>query len=449
MGNHARKILVLSRAVVGQRMSGPGIRSYQIARVLAEQLPEAEVTLGVPAASDLPTEALPFRIETYTSRSLGRLARSSDVMIAFTFPLGLIPSTTRTHVVLDLYGVFLPEWLEVANTALKEPHRQAWMAAQRHKLSVLLTWADFVLYANERQRHLYLGMLATLGRITPEAYANDRELSGLLGYAPFGVRPGEPTPTRRALKGVWPGIRPTDKVLIWNGAVVEWYDLTTLIRAVHRLSRERDDIKLFFMGTELPSAQQRAEKLQGQGAGVVREALRLCEELGLLDKYVFFNFDWVSYEETVNYLMDADAGVCTYHRGLETEFSFRTRLLDLFWTARPIVCTQGDVLADLVDRRTLGVAVPPADEDALVRAIKRVIDDESFVAECKRNLREVREEFRWERTLHPLVEFCRNPVLLGPSKKSRLFPLGLRLGNFAWARAWQLLTTRTRGPRYL
>jgi len=370
-------------------------------------------------------------------------------MITFTFPLRLIPYTTRTLIVLDLYGTFLPEWLDVANRSMRMEHRRAWMESQRHKLNVLLTWADFILYANERQRHLYLGMLATLGRITPDAYAGDRELSRLLGYAPFGVRPGEPMPSRKPLKGAWPGIRPTDKVLIWNGAVVEWYDLTTLIRAVHRLSQERDDIKLFFMCTELPSAQQRAEKLKGMGAGAVLDAVRLCEELGLLDKHVFFNFDWVPYEETVDFLMDADIGVCTYHRGLETEFAFRTRLLDLFWTERPIVCTQGDVLAELVDRRSLGVAVPPTDEDALVNAIRRLVDDEAFVRECKRNLCQVKEEYRWERTLQPLVEFCRHPVLLGPNKRARLSPLALRLGSFAWARAWQLLTTRTRGPRFL
>ncbi len=444
----AANVLVLSLGVVGQRMSSLGIRSYHIARVLADRLPQGTVTLALPNDSDLLTQDLPFRVVRYTPSSLKTLAQQHDIMISYTFPVSLLPHTRNTRVVLDLYGVYVPEWLEIANTELEASHRQAWVDCQRRKLNLLLTWADFILYANERQRHLYLGMLTAVGRVTPEAYARDKRLTQLLGLVPLGVRPGEPQAARRVLKGVHPGIKQDDKVLIWNGAPTDWYDLETLIRAVHQLSWERDDIKLFFMGTELPSYPQPG-KLKGTGAVGVRNALRLCEELDLLDRFVFFNVDWVSYDDTASYLLEADIGVCTYFEGLETNYSFRTRFLDLFWAECPIVCTEGDVLAGLVSSRRLGITVPPRDTQALAQAIRRLVDDEALVQACKQNLREVREEFRWEKVLEPLVEFCRTPAPARSGRQERRWAIAYRLASYRAGRLWQLLTTRQKGPTYL
>ena len=448
MVQQPRKILVLSQGVVGQRMSSLGIRSYHIARVLAERLPQAMVTLAVPTETESLSQNVPFRVVRYTRSSLKSLAREHDIVISYTLPVSLLPHTRDTRVVLDLYGVYLPEWLEIANAELRPSQRGAWVDMQRRKLNLLLTWADFVLYANERQRHLYLGMLSAVGRVTPNAYAQDKRLNQLLGLAPLGVRPGEPQRTRRALKGVRPGIQEGDKVLIWNGAVTEWFDLETLLRAVHLLSQERDDIKLFFMGTELPSHPQPA-KLKGIGAVAVKEALRLCEELSLLDRSVFFNIDWVGYDDTANYLLEADIGVCTYFPSLETDYSFRTRFLDLFWAELPIVCTEGDVLAEEVERRGLGLTVPPRDVQALAKAIQRLADDEALVQACKQNLRQAREAYRWEKVLEPLVEFCAGPAPERSGRRERRWALAYRLASYRFGRLWQLITTRSSGPPYL
>jgi glycosyltransferase involved in cell wall biosynthesis len=224
------------------------------------------------------------------------------------------------------------------------------------------------------------------------------------------------------VRGVWPGIREEDTILLWNGTIIEWYDVESLVRAVHRLSRERDDIRLFFLGTEYPGSGE-ARTGQGLSAGATRSAIRMCEELGILDRFVFFNFDWVDYDDTANYLLEADIGVCTYFDNLETRYAFRSRVLDLLWTELPIVCTQGDVLAELVASRPLGIAVAERDEDALVGAIRRLADDKAFVKECKRNLKQAKEEYRWEKVLEPLVDYCSRPPNGSASKIGQLLPL--------------------------
>jgi hypothetical protein len=157
----------------------------------------------------------------------------------------------------------------------------------------------------------------------------------------------------------------------------------------------------------------------------------MCEELGILDRFVFFNFDWVDYDETADYLLEADMGICTYFDNLETRYSFRSRVLDLLWAELPIICTRGDVLGELVASRPLGIAVAERDEDALVNAIRRLADDKVFVRDCRENLKKVKEEYRWERVLEPLVDYCRRWTELTPTSTKRVLPLALRLAALA------------------
>jgi glycosyltransferase involved in cell wall biosynthesis len=396
-------ILVITRDHIGERMASPGIRMYNIARVLAKRLPDRKVTLALPPDSVLPG-ALPFDIVPYERSAVLAAARRSAVLISNYYPPYLYPLMARKRVILDLFSPFT-ERLEVAHS--KGRASDAYFASYGRELVAQMLLSDLVLCATNRQRDLYFGMLAALGRVDPDIYDKDHWLSKMIVLAPFGVRDGEPKATKRVLRGVWPGIAERDTILIWNGVIIDWYDLETLISAIGNISHHRSDIKLFFLGTEHPD-NPNVPKLQGLGGGTVRAALRQCEELGLLDRQVFFNFDWVDYDGTANFLSEADIGVCTYFNNVETRFAFRSRYLDLLWAELPILCTQGDVWAEMVAAKPLGVAVPERDEPALRTAIERLADDTPFVIECKRNLQEERERFRWERVLERLVCYCQD-----------------------------------------
>ena len=93
---------------------------------------------------------------------------------------------------------------------------------------------------------------------------------------------------------------------------------------------------------------------------------------------------------------------------VETAFSFRTRILDYFWASVPVVATEGDALADLIDQSG-GITVPPGDVDALEDALFRILDDDELAAVCRKNLAELAPEFTWTRVLEPLLRFCRAP----------------------------------------
>ncbi len=179
-----------------------------------------------------------------------------------------------------------------------------------------------------------------------------------------------------------------------------WFDPLTLIRAIGMLSVRRPTVRLFFQGTKHPSVAQMP---------IVEQSRALAEELGLLGTSVFFNETWVPYEDRQNYLLEADAGVSTHGVHLETALAFRTRILDYLWAALPMVVTTGDTFGELVEREGLGVAVPPDDAEALADALEKTLFDAAFAKRSVTNIRAVRDAFRWQTVLGPLVDYVRDP----------------------------------------
>jgi glycosyltransferase involved in cell wall biosynthesis len=256
--------------------------------------------------------------------------------------------------------------------------------------------------ASTKQRDFWLGQLSSVGRINPTTYDTDESLESLVTVVPFGLPEVPPTHQRQVLKGVVPGIGADDKVILWGGGVYNWFDPLTLLRAVDRLRHRRPDVRLFFLGLRHPNPDVPEMRM----AVATRE---LADELGLTDRHVFFNEDWVAYEDRQNYLLEADVGVSTHLDHVETAFSFRTRILDYFWAGLPVVGTGGDALAELIENKSLGLTVPPGDVEALEEALFRVLDDEEFAALCRKNIDGIAGEFTWTKVLDPLTQYCRNP----------------------------------------
>ena len=118
--------------------------------------------------------------------------------------------------------------------------------------------------------------------------------------------------------------------------------------------------------------------------------------------------DWVPYEERHLYVLESDVCVSLHRSGVESEFAFRTRVLDSIWCERPMVLSAGDDLATRVEREGLGRAVPPGDPDRVAAAIEELLDEPDVEARRLR-LRRARESLAWSRVVAPLVEFCRAP----------------------------------------
>lgn len=409
------RILVVTGEPLLDRMAGPAIRAWEIAKALA---PEHEVRLA--STGGVKVKHQDFEVLEAGGSALRGLTDWADVIIFQGFLLEAAPWLRESSkiIVADVYDPFHLEQLEQARD-LGAEGRATSIRETTRVLNEQLRRADFLLCASAKQRDFWLGQLAGQGRVNAAVYDEDRSLDSLISVVPFGIPDQPPVQARRAIKGTVEGIGPHDKVILWGGGIYNWFDPLTLIRAIDKLKDRHPDVRLFFMGLKHPNP----------GVPDMRVAWQtqeLSRELGLTGRHVFFNEGWVPYDQRADYLLDADLGVSTHFMHVETAFSFRTRILDYLWATLPIVATDGDTFGTLIRAHGLGRVVPAEDVDALVVALEAMLYDDAAVDVVRANVRDFAAGYVWSRALAPLVAFCRFPrrapdlALAPPVHKKRL-----------------------------
>ena len=394
----ATTVLVITGDPLGEKLSGPGIRAWHMAKALSVSHEVTLMTLTELGEVDH-TGFDVTQVTPGDEKAFAKWEAWADVIIFQGHALDLFDTLRRStkRLIVDVYDPMHIEQLEQARH-LPDAEWAAQVADATASISGQLARGDYFLCASERQRHFYLGQLTTLGRITPQTYRDDPHLERLIGVVPFGIPDTDPRHDTQVLKGVVPGISKSDLVLLWSGGLYNWFDPLTLIRAVATLAAKNTKVKLFFQGTKHPHPGV-------PEMPIVEQSRALATQLGVLGSHVFFNDSWVDYRTRHNYLLEADAGVSTHRSHLETEFAFRTRVLDYLWAELPMVLTEGDHFADLVQREGLGLVVPADDPDALAVALEQILTNQSFRKDVKANIRRVKEAYRWSHTLQPLLRY--------------------------------------------
>ena len=392
------KVAIATLDTFGAKMAGPAIRVWEMASLLSAEHEVRVLSFGKVAREAEGFEILEAKVEAFQE-----LLGSPDVVViqgylAQTFPW-LADSEFAT--VVDLYDPFHIESLQVERFHPMDERLSA-LDYSVSELNAQIRGGDFFLCASDKQRDMWLGHLGALGRLNPLTYDSDPSMRRLIDVASFGIAAEAAVADRRAIRESVHGIGEKDKIVIWGGGVYNWFDPLTVIRAVDAARGEIPEIRLFFMGAKHPNPDVPEMKM-------LRDARALSDELALTGTHVFFNEEWVDYSDRHNFLLDADLAVSAHLPGLETDFSFRTRMLDYLWTGLPIVASEGDFFADLIADRGLGSVVPVEDVDAMAAAFVRLLSDDAARAACAAEVARVADEYRWARTLAPLVNYCRAP----------------------------------------
>jgi glycosyltransferase involved in cell wall biosynthesis len=391
-------VLIVTGDTLGAAMAGPAIRALEMAKALSKV---SNVTLATTVPTTFTHEG--FDVVDATDSNLRGLVKWSDIIVFQGALLSTHPWIAKTDkiIVADVYDPMHLETLEQQKhipSGIRFVETLDIVAVFNEQLAR----ADFMLCASEKQRDLWLGQLAAVGRLNPLTYDRDTSLRTLIDVVPFGIQEALPQQYKHGIRGVIPGVGMDDKVVLWGGGIYNWFDPLTLIRAIGKISTKHPDIKLVFMGTQHPNPHVPEMKMSF-------EARELSKELGLEGKHVFFNEGWVPYNERADFLLDADLGVSTHLDHLETAFSFRTRILDYLWAGLPIVATSGDTFEAIIENNQLGKTVSPGDVNQLVEAISSLLFDEKYSGKVQKNVREYSRYLRWNLVLEPLKKFIIDP----------------------------------------
>lgn len=397
VGAARTRVLVVTLDTIARAMAGPAIRAWEISRELSRSCDVALVTFGA-----CERDGDGFAVRRIDVGGFRAEVEAVDVLIIQGFVVRTFPwlQEVPQRVVIDLYDPFQLETLEV-DRYQPEAVRWAALARARAELDAQVQRGDLFLCASGRQRDLWLGQLAAAGRVNPATYDDDPSLGRLIRLVPFGMASTPPQRRSARLKGVVDGIGSEDKVILWGGGVYNWFDPLTLVRAMAILSRRDPSVRLLFLGMRHPNPDV-------PEMAVAARTQALAAQLGLTGKVVFFHEQWVPYDERADYLLDADVGVSCHFPHVETEFSFRTRILDYLWASLPVVCTEGDEFGRLVESTGAGIAVPPEDPAALADALELALDPHRGALFRDASARLARG-FWWEHVLSPLVEYCAAP----------------------------------------
>ena len=393
------KICIISYDVIGKNMAGPGIRFYEFAKILSNYL---DVTLLTPNKIDIDTEGFKtrqYKIDNY--KSLQRYIENSDIILIQGHILYYFPflKNFKGKIIVDLYNPFNLESLEM----FKDSNMEERIRIDKNNLNILkfqLTIGDFFICASEKQRDYWIGMLNAVGRINPYNYDSDSTLRNLIDIVPSGIPSEPPLRSNLSIMDVIPNIKEEDIIILWGGGIWNWLDPITAIKALWEITRSRKDIKLVFMGIKHPDP-----KLPEMKKCI--EAIKLARELDLYEKDVFFN-EWAPYKLRQTFLLGSDVGLSIHHERIETEFSYRTRVMDYIWARLPVITTEGDSIAKMVKVENIGEVVKCEDTHQLSRVIESMATNKSLKEIYRKNLNKIAPGFYWENVTRPLVKYCVN-----------------------------------------
>jgi len=395
-----KKISIISSDIVGKKMAGPGIRFYEFSKVLSGFM---DVTLHTPNKVDIEIEG--FRTKRYNLKNPDSLMRNIDdaemILIQghllYYFPM---LKNFPGKIIVDLYNPFNLESLEMfSDRDIAERLRIDYNNNNLIKLQLAI--GDYFICASEKQRDYWTGMLSAMGRINTYNYDKDYTFRDFIDIVPFGIPSEPPVKSGFAARSIIPGIKEDDKLVLWGGGIWNWLDPITVIKAMWEVSRTRDDIKLIFMGVKHPDP--RLPEMRK-----CLDAIKLSRELGLYNDKIFFN-EWTPYSERQALLLESDAGLSIHLERIETEFSYRTRVMDYIWAGIPIITTEGDSIAKMVKEENIGEVVKYEDATQLSRVIESVLSNKSLQDIYRKNLKKIRHRFFWENITKPLIKYCRNP----------------------------------------
>jgi len=403
-----QKLLIISYDIIGKQMAGPGIRFYEFARMLSGYV---DVTLATPNRVDINIDGIKnITYDTGNFRSLKRNVELADMILIQGHILHYFPfiKNFKGKIIVDLYNPFNLESLEMfRNDNIAERLRIDKSNIDLLKFQISI--GDFFICASEKQRSYWLGMMNAMGRVNPFSYDDDNTLKKLIDIVPFGIPSAPPKHTGEPIRKMIPGLKEDDMVILWGGGIWNWLDPITVVKAVWEISRNRKDIKLVFLGIKHPDS-----KLPEMRKCI--DAIKLSKELDLFDKFVFFN-EWVPYEMRQNFLLESSAGLSIHQEKLETEFSYRTRVMDYIWAKLPIITTEGDSIAKMVKEENIGEVVKYENTHQLARVVESVLTNMSLKDIYRKNLEKLAPAFYWENVTKPLIEYCLQPNFAPDKKK--------------------------------
>lgn len=389
-----RHCWILGRGTIGSVALGPTVRILEMAK--AAHSAGIPTTISMDDCSGSLPDGLTF--QKLAPEVIG-LIRPGDAVIASIF---LPPNVLRRLLDsgkpfdADFYCVGAFENLESGSSY--SPFR-LFQGRRRTSLRyrLILERAERIYLSNHEQLAFLGGLLFGTSHLTECSLASSLPQKAMIlpmGSSDEPFPTGNPYPYPETFQG-----RP---VFLWGGGIWSWFDMETLLQAFAQLRMRGSPAALYFLC---------GKNLSGVATqdGPVQWARQRAEELDLLGNTVCFRDGGARHEDLPGLLEHCTAGVMANPLKLESFGSWRTRLLDLLWSGKPVVTAGFDPLSDIMARNGAGILVPAADPTALAEALEQLGQDTTLQTHCRDASQYLAQNYRWSAVLEPWIRRLQSP----------------------------------------
>lgn len=367
----ARPVLVLTTEplpVPGGDTTGAGLRAWGLAESVRAR--GTEVIVACPAYPGDPMPAGdPPHVRRFLRGQIAGLLSETDPSCVVLQHWGLAREVPELSVplVLDLAGPHLLERLYWGGSELDSNLREKLAAIRR---------ADFITCSGEFQKRYFYPFLLMAGfdiRTTP------------LPVIPFSVPPPRPpTTTHRSAEFVYTGT-----LLAWQspGAALQW--------ALDEMDRAGVGT-LHYYGGGHPVLD--ASGSTGDSLTALLQSHPRVVHHGRLP-----------FDRLVEEISGFTAAIDLMLPNPERELAYSSRTMVYLHAGLPVIHGHFADTGRVIDRHRAGFIVDPADEVAVRRAVRDILDGTADISSMASGAREAAALHDWTRTGAELAEFCRAP----------------------------------------
>jgi len=382
---------------------GPGIRTWQFARALAEAGHEVRL-LAVTLDDAYSTP--PVQHEVVDGVRIERLSKAQFVDVerfgldvAGFNPDGVVGATIYGSYAIAVAQPRIPFWADQFGHVMAEA--QAKSALDGHDsvvpyfwelLKPVVGWADRLSVVSERQKWAAVGELGALGRLTFRTIGHDFVAVVPCALLPAsGSEPARPAHRRASVDEPFRAL--------WSGSYNTWSDVRTLVIGLERAMERNSRIRFVSTGGEIP----------GHDESTYRELVERAARSRFADRFDLRG--WLVADELPAVVAGADLGVLTEKPIYEGMLGSKNRVVQ--WMGSGLAVAYNDIgdLGELLERRRLGLTFPVGDADALADCLCWAADHPQELARIADSARRYAlEHLTFSATTRELVAWAAHPT---------------------------------------
>lgn len=336
-----KKVLVISYNTFPlegvQNVEGMGLRYWRIACALKKAGAQVDLAILDKNKPDIDEyNGIKIKSFSFDYSELDKLLSDYDVII-FSYCFGQLTreiidrSPKNAILITDAISPYYVEALTKSKDSSMDNQLMGFYKEQVEHCNYALVNSDYIMVAAEKQKELYIGVLAGMGLL--DEFESNRII----------LTPAYPELNNRIASKT-----NNSKInILWFGGMYPWFDPENLLE-IFSSGKLKNLATLTIVGGSNPFYKKTDKRFNG----TFHEFKRKADRLGLTNDSILFK-EWVGYDERIDIFNSTDLAISINAENLENKYSFRLRLADMVGNGVPVVTNGGDPLGEELVRKGL------------------------------------------------------------------------------------------------